>query len=53
MTKAEKIGTILIGGLIAITLFSTLVAKNSQTPAVINSSGSALSSTLNAARGGN
>lgn len=51
MSKAEKIGTIFFGGLIAIALVTTLVGKGKQTPQVINASGSAISKTLSAAQG--
>ncbi len=51
MSRAEKIGTIFFGGLIVIALATTLVGPGKQTPAVINSSGAAISHTLSAAQG--
>ena len=53
MNGISKGATILLGGLIAITILSTLVSKNSNTSSVINSGGGAISNTLSAARGGN
>jgi hypothetical protein len=52
MSKGEKVLTIFFGGLIFVSLATTLVGKNKNTPAVINSTGSAISSTLKAAQGG-
>lgn len=51
MSGLEKGMTIFIGGLITVALFSTLVSKKSQTPAVLNSAGEAISGSLTAAKG--
>lgn len=51
MSQAEKVATAFLGGLVLIALVTTLVGKGKQTPAVINSTGGAISSTLKAAQG--
>ena len=51
MSKAEKVLTVFVGGLIAITLATTLVGKNKNTSQVINATGNAISGTLKAAQG--
>jgi hypothetical protein len=51
MSGLEKGLTAFLGGLVVIALASTLVGKGKQTPAVINSTGSAISSSLLAAQG--
>jgi hypothetical protein len=51
MNSISKWGTIFLGGLISIALASTLVSKKSNTSAVINSGGGAISNTLSAAQG--
>ena len=51
MSKAEKVLTVFVGGLISITLATTLVGKNKNTSQVINSTGNAISGTLKAAQG--
>jgi hypothetical protein len=51
MSQAEKLGSILLGGLVLIALATTLVGKNKNTAAVINSTGTAISGTLKAAQG--
>lgn len=40
-----------LGGLIIIAVFATLVRQGSQTPAVLNSAGSAIGTSLYAAQG--
>jgi O-antigen/teichoic acid export membrane protein len=52
MGKGEKIFSVFLGGLVVIALATTLVGKGKQTPAVINSTGGAISNTLKAAQGG-
>jgi hypothetical protein len=47
----SKWGTIFLGGLIVITLATTLVGKNKNTAGVINAGGGAISNTLSAAQG--
>jgi len=47
----EKGLTIFLGGLIVIALATTLVGKNKQTPAVLDSAGGAISGSLLAAQG--
>ncbi len=51
MTGLEKGVTVFLGGLIAIAIFTTLVKPTAQTPAVLNSAGSAVSGSLLAAQG--
>jgi hypothetical protein len=51
MSTMEKIGVILAGGIIGITLISVTVSKNSDTPQVLNAGGASLSKTLTAAEG--
>lgn len=51
MFKGQNLGAILLGGLVLITLTTTLVGKGKQTPQVINSTGAAISGTLRAAQG--
>ena len=52
MSKGEKFISVFLGGLIVVALASTLVGKGKQTPAVINSTGKAISGSLTAAQGG-
>lgn len=51
MTGLEKGVTVFLGGLIAVAVFTTLVKPGSQTPAVLNSAGGAISGSLLAAQG--
>ncbi len=51
MSGMEKGVTIFLGGLITIAVVTVLVAQKSQTPAVFNSAGGALSQSLSAAEG--
>lgn len=51
MTGIEKGFTLFLGGLILITLATTLVGKGKQTPQVIDAGGNAISHTLLAAQG--
>lgn len=51
MTGMEKGFTLFLGGLIVITLATTLVGPGKQTPAVINAAGKGISNTLLAAQG--
>jgi hypothetical protein len=51
MSGIEKGVTIFLGGLIAVAMASTLVSSRSQTPAVLNAAGGALSGSLTAAEG--
>ena len=51
MTGLEKGVTIFLGGLIVVALATTLVGPGKQTPAVVNSLGSATSGSLLAAQG--
>lgn len=48
---ASKVATIGVGGVISITLASTVLSKKANTSAVINSGGSAVSNTLASAEG--
>jgi hypothetical protein len=51
MSGFEKVGSILVAGLVAVTLVTTMVGPGKQTPAVISSGGNALSGSLLAAQG--
>jgi hypothetical protein len=51
MSGIEKGITVFLSGLIFIALASTLVGSGKQTPAVINSFGTAISGSLTAAQG--
>ena len=51
MSGIEKGFTAFLGGLITIAVIATLVGPGKQTPAVINSAGGAISSSLSAAKG--
>jgi hypothetical protein len=51
MSGIEKGITAFLGGLITIAVLATLVGPGKQTPAVINSAGGAISSSLSAAQG--
>lgn len=51
MGKVELGFNAFIGGLIIVAVLATLVKKGSQTPAVLNSAGSAISGSLSAAEG--
>ena len=51
MSGLEKGITAFLSGLVLIALASTLVGKGKQTPAVINATGGAISSSLAAAQG--
>ena len=42
---------VFLGGLIMLAIWRVVLSKNSQTPKIINNSGSAITSTLNAASG--
>ena len=48
---ASKVATIGVGGLITITLASTVLSKKANTTSVINSGGAAVSNTLASAQG--
>jgi hypothetical protein len=52
MSGLEKGANVFLGGLIAIAIFAVLVSNKSQTPAVLGSAGTALSSSLSAAQQG-
>lgn len=52
MSGIEKGVNVFLAGLIAVALISTLVSSKSQTPAVLNSAGNALSGSLSAAQQG-
>ena len=51
MSGLEKGLTLFLGGRVMVALATTLVGKGKQTPAVINATGGALSSSLLAAQG--
>lgn len=51
MSGIEKGVTIFLGGLITIAVVQVLVSSKSQTPAVLNSAGGALSGSLASAQG--
>lgn len=51
MTPIAKWGTIFLGGLVAITLATTLVGPGKETPQVLNAGGNAIANTLTAAQG--
>jgi hypothetical protein len=51
MSGLEKGVTVFLGGLIVIALATTLVGPGKQTPAVINSTGGAISGSLLASQG--
>ena len=51
MSGIEKGMTIFLGGLIGVTLATTLVSSKSQTPQVLGAAGGAISGSLLAAQG--
>jgi len=51
MGSTERGITLFLGGLVTIAILATLVGPGKQTPAVINSAGGAISSSLSAAQG--
>jgi hypothetical protein len=51
VSNLEKGVTIFLGGLVGVALVTTLVGPGKQTPAVINSTGGAISGSLLAAQG--